>query len=72
MLPAGDHRDAKLRVFDAQGRAVRHFDRAFVPGRNEVVWDGSNDQGASLPAGIYFYRLDVMAEALTHKMVLVR
>jgi hypothetical protein len=72
MLPAGDHHDARLRVFDPLGRVVRHLDRAFVPGRNEVVWDGTDDQGARVPAGVYFYRLDVAAEALTHKMVLVQ
>jgi len=72
LLPAGDHADARLRVFDPLGRVVRHLDRAFVPGRNDVVWDGTDDQGARVPAGVYFYRLDVAAEALTHKMVLVQ
>ena len=72
MLPAGDHRDARLRVFDPLGRVVRHLDRAFVPGRNEVVWDGTDDHGTRVPTGVYFYRLDVAAEALTHKMVLVQ
>lgn len=72
LLPSGDHRDARLRVFDPLGRVVRHLDRAFVPGRNDVVWDGTDDQGTRVPAGVYFYRLDVAAEALTHKLVLVQ
>jgi FlgD Ig-like domain/NHL repeat len=72
LLPAGADRDARLRVFDAQGRVVRTFDRAFTPGRNEVVWDGTNDAGLHVSAGVYFYRLDVAADALTQKMVLVR
>ncbi len=71
VLPAGDH-DAALRVFDAQGRVVRRFDRTFSAGLNEVVWDGTDDAGLGVAAGIYFYRLDVDHDALTHKMVLVR
>jgi hypothetical protein len=72
MLPDGAHRGAALRVFDAQGRVVRTFAHAFVPGRNDVTWDGSDDAGHVVPAGIYFYRLDVLEQSLTHKMVLIR
>jgi DNA-binding beta-propeller fold protein YncE len=64
--------DVSLRVFDASGRAVRNFDRAFAPGLNEVVWDGANDHGHDLSAGVYFYRLRVGQTSFTRRMVLVR
>ena len=71
VLPAGSQ-GAKLRAFDAGGRLVRTFERRFTAGLNEVIWDGTNDRGADVPAGVYFYRLEVGGKRLIRKMVLVR
>jgi hypothetical protein len=64
--------DAALRIYDASGRLVRSFDSRFTPGLNEVVWNGTDDRGHALPAGVYLSRLVVGAKAFDHKMVLVR
>jgi sugar lactone lactonase YvrE len=76
VLPANPG-DVSLRVFDAQGRTVRQWRDRFAAGRNEVLWDGTDDHGSRLPAGVYFYRLrlgesDAASRDATHKMVLVR
>jgi DNA-binding beta-propeller fold protein YncE len=71
LLPAGAE-GTSLQVFDAMGRQVRSFDRAFQPGLNEVVWDGTNERGRAVPAGVYFSRLQVSGRALTLRMVMVR
>ena len=49
---------AELVVFDAQGRLVRTLFRGQASGgRNEIVWDGRDDQGREVPSGVYYYRL---------------
>jgi hypothetical protein len=73
LLPdAESARHANLRVFDATGRVVRRFEPTFTAGFNEVLWDGRNDRGHDVAAGVYFYRLDVRDEVMQRRMVRVR
>jgi DNA-binding beta-propeller fold protein YncE len=69
VLPSGD---ALLEVLDAAGRRVRLLGNAFSPGLNEVVWNGTNDHGSRVPAGVYFYRLRQDRLDFTRKLVVVR
>jgi len=71
VLPAGGER-ATLEVLDASGRHVRTLGRSFSPGLNEVTWNGTNDRGARVAAGLYFYRLQLDRQDFTRKMVVVR
>ena len=50
----------RLVVFDAQGRSIRRLvDGALqVPGPYTVTWDGRDDGGRVVEAGVYFYRLE--------------
>ena len=70
-LPMGAD-GAALSIYDTGGRRVRTFQRAFTAGLNQVSWDGTDDRGALVRSGIYFYRLEVGATRLTRRMVLVR
>lgn len=72
LLPAGQADEASLSLFDAAGRRVRTFSKQFNPGMNDVLWDGSDDEGKPVRAGVYFYRLDVGRVSFTRRMVLVR
>jgi len=72
MLPATTAGDISFEVFDATGRRVRHIAAPFTPGRNEVVWDGRDDRGASTPAGLYLYRLRVGDQSWTDRLARVR
>lgn len=48
----------RLEVFDLNGRRVaRVADRAFDPGRHSLDWNGRDDRGARLGAGLYFVRM---------------
>jgi FtsP/CotA-like multicopper oxidase with cupredoxin domain len=61
---------AKLRVFDLGGRLVRGLsDGAFAAGTTEVRWDGNDDAGRQVPAGIYFVTFDGAAGRRTTKLV---
>jgi hypothetical protein len=50
---------ARLTLYDVQGRAVRRLvNGPLAAGPHVVAWDGRDDQGSTLPSGVYFYRLD--------------
>src|SRR5262245_24030267 len=50
--------DVRLRLYDAGGRRVRTLiDAALPAGRHHVTWNGLDDAGRRLPAGLYFCRL---------------
>ena len=50
--------NVQLVVYDAQGRSVRTLVRATqMPGSYSVTWDGRDDGGHQVSAGVYWYRL---------------
>jgi len=50
--------ETQLDVFDAAGRRVASLiDRALEPGHYSLTWDGRNQGGEPLGAGLYFARL---------------
>lgn len=62
-----------LEIFDARGRFVRRLvDGKRGAGRHTVSWAGSNDRGAPVASGVYFYRLSAGERCETRKMVLLR
>ncbi len=49
---------ADVAVFDTRGRLVREWRRvSLAGGRGHVSWDGADDRGLDVPAGLYFYRV---------------
>jgi hypothetical protein len=65
--------NARLAIFDVQGRLVRRLvDEEMPPGFKEVVWDGRSDHGMQAASGIYFYQLRAGKNVLTRKMVLMK
>lgn len=50
----------ELTIFDISGRLIKQFPR-FTPDAlhpTHVSWDGTDDQGLAIPAGIYFIQVD--------------
>jgi len=62
-----------MRFYDARGRLVRE-----IPGSTRgsthfvVVWDGRDDTGRRLPAGLYWARLDIGTQTSSCRVVLLR
>lgn len=49
--------EVTIEALDVTGRSCRVLlERRFPAGIHELVWDGRNASGASLPAGVYFLR----------------
>ncbi len=64
---------ASLRVFDVTGRVVRTLASGEMEaGTHRAVWDGRNDGGATVEAGLYFYRLDAGTVSATRRVAFVR
>lgn len=62
-----------LKVYDNQGRFVRSLlNNTMHVGKHEISWDGRNNQGETVSAGIYYYRLLTASFNQTKKMTLIR
>jgi hypothetical protein len=63
----------ELRIFDVRGRTVRTLvNEAQAPGRYSVVWNGRDDSGRTVGAGVYFYRLQTPEFTQARKMLMVK
>ncbi|MCE5269711.1 T9SS type A sorting domain-containing protein [bacterium] len=63
----------RLEVFDLGGRRVATLDAGErAAGTYSVEWDGRDERGRDLPAGVYLYRLSAGGTAITRKMVLLK
>ena len=70
-VPAGGQ--VTLTVYDAAGRRVATVLEATMPaGRRTVTWNGRDRRGHSVPAGMYFAKLEAGGEAQVRKIVVAR
>lgn len=70
-LPNGG--PVSLTVYDVSGRRVRTLvDRDMGAGEFEVRWNGTDERGSAVSAGVYFYRLVAERKTLTRRMVILR
>jgi hypothetical protein len=66
----GSRCDARLEVYDAEGRCVRTLAKGTSePGRHCVRWDGRNEHGEGVPAGVYVISLRTGAGSDTRKVI---
>jgi subtilisin family serine protease len=64
---------ASLHVVDPRGRIVRRLvEGRLAAGPHGSAWDGRDDAGHRLPAGIYFARLRAAGRTATRKVALLR
>jgi hypothetical protein len=51
--------EVQVTVYDLLGRQVRMLYHSHATaGQHSVLWDGTNEEGVPVAAGVYFYRLD--------------
>jgi len=62
-----------VKVYNAAGQAVRTLvNERREPGRHQVRWDGTNDAGARVSSGVYFYKMEAGQFSTTKKMLVVQ
>lgn len=70
-IPKDSH--IELKIYDAMGAVVRTLiNKVESAGLNSVLWDGKNDNGFSVSAGIYIYQLKAEKYLKSMKMVLMK
>ena len=69
---ANDSR-VELNVFDMRGRLIKNLvNQNQSVGRYNVIWNGSDNLGNIVSAGVYIYKLNAGVEIFSRKMVLMK
>jgi hypothetical protein len=63
---------ATLTVYDLRGAVVRRLWYGAAAGGYNIKWDGTADDGAPLPPGVYLYRLEAGDRTAARKLVLLK
>ena len=63
-----------LKIYDATGRCVKvYFDGELIDTKTlDLIWDGKDQSGKRLPAGVYFIQFTTPQKQLVRKAVLLR
>jgi hypothetical protein len=70
-LPVATH--VRLNVYNVLGQNVRTLVDEFQGADyHSVIWDGCNNDGASVASGVYFYRIDAGEMSVTKKMMMLK
>ena len=70
----GGQEMVKLMIYDALGRQVRTLidGQSYRSGFHAVNWDGRDNNGQSVPSGVYIYRIKAGRFIADNKMLLVK
>ena len=65
--------NASIAIYDMMGRTIRKVNMdGLLPGIHQFKWDGKNQRGSSVSAGIYLYKLSTINFLMTRKMILLK
>lgn len=63
----------KMNIYDITGRLVKTLaNEKQSPGKYQLTWDGTDNQGKRAATGIYFYSLQTTEGRLSKKLILVK
>jgi len=67
------HSLTTVAVYNVKGQLVRRLlDPQPILGEYSITWDGKNDQGEKLGAGVYFFKIKSGSYSATRKMILIK
>lgn len=65
-------RDIELKIYDVAGKLVSEFSHLASQQINHVTWNGTDNTGNKVSAGIYFVQLEIDKENLIEKVLLLK
>ncbi|MCK4250150.1 T9SS type A sorting domain-containing protein [candidate division WOR-3 bacterium] len=70
----GSAEGIELKIYDVSGRIIRSFNLAsgLVPLASTVSWDGKDDLGNRIAAGVYFIKLNYESDNVIKKVVKIK
>jgi len=72
-VPGREKVKVEISVYNLAGQLVRRLISAMrAPGVHEIAWDGLDDQGRRVPAGIYLYRLEAGSVVESKRVVVFK
>lgn len=72
-IDGGDSEKYSLVIYDMLGRQVRSTEIPYtLTGASTFTWDGNNDQGHSLPSGVYFVHVQTERTSSELKITLLK
>jgi hypothetical protein len=72
--------DVQIEIYSISGSLVKTIKENITPSgsrTNEIIWDGTDNNGARLPSGVYVYRLNIATDkgfrsSAYQKLVIIR
>ncbi len=76
----GEQMDVQIEIYSTSGSLVKKIKETLTPSdsrTSEITWDGTDNNGARLPSGVYVYRLNIATEkgfksSAYQKLVIIR
>jgi hypothetical protein len=63
----------RIRIYNVMGQLVRTLtEQRYSTGIHHLLWNGTNDNGMSVGAGVYFYRMEAQQYVQVRKMLLLK
>lgn len=65
--------NVKLSIYSVLGEVIKEFDQVQLnAGYHKIYWNGTDNTGAAVSAGVYFTKIEFGSKFLTRKMLLVK
>ena len=68
-----ENAEVTLSIYNVRGQRIRTLvNEAMTSGTHDVIWNGTDDRGASVASGVYYYKMDSGKFTSSKKMVLMK
>ena len=65
--------EVSIQIFNQKGQLVKTLLNSSLPaGNHQLTWNGTDEQGAQVGSGVYFYRMKSGKYSSTRKMVMMK
>jgi hypothetical protein len=67
-----DDKPVSIKIFDASGRMVKEFAGHHIERNNNIVWGAEDNQGRTVPHGVYFVTITTPSDTKIKKIVHIK